>query len=233
VARAIESHVLEAMTARIDPGRPGKGVDEILVGKSAVVLGPGLGLGAEARTLVECVVRSWKGPIVIDADALTTFAGRPGALGSVQNAILTPHPGEAARLLGTTAAQVEADRFAAARDLAIATGSIVVLKGAHTVVAAPDSRLSVSPIACPALATAGAGDVLGGVIAALSHSLGAFEAACAGVMLHGLAGQAWSQAHHGADRGLLASEIADGIPDLLFRCAPLVGSAAKEASGPF
>jgi NAD(P)H-hydrate epimerase len=214
VARAIESHVLEAMTARIHLGQPGKSIDAILDGKSVVVLGPGLGLGAEARTVVDCVLASWKGPLVIDADALTMLAGRPGVLGSVRKAIVTPHPGEAARLLGTTAAQVEADRFAAARKLAIATGAVVVLKGAHTIVAAPDARVSVSPVACPALATAGAGDVLGGVIAALSSALGPFEAACAGVMLHGLAGQAWSQAHGGADRGLLASEIADEIPNL-------------------
>jgi NAD(P)H-hydrate epimerase len=91
---------------------------------------------------------------------------------------------------------------------------VVVLKGAHTIIAAPDSRMAIAPIACPALGTAGSGDLLGGIIAAMACSLPAFDAACAGVMLHGLAGEAWSRAHGGADRGLLASEIGDMLPGL-------------------
>jgi NAD(P)H-hydrate epimerase len=94
------------------------------------------------------------------------------------------------------------------------TGAVVVLKGAHTIIAASDSRLAICPVACPALATAGSGDLLGGIIAAMACSLQAFEAACVGVMLHALAGEAWSRAHGGADRGLLASQIADGLPEL-------------------
>jgi NAD(P)H-hydrate epimerase len=214
-ARAIEAHVLEAMTARIDPERPGESLDAVLQGKAAVVIGPGFGLGDEARSAVEHVVASWDGPIVVDADALTTFAGRPSVLMAAKKAILTPHPGEAARLLGRSAAQIEENRFRAARELAAATGAIVVLKGAHTLVASPDGRLAISPVACPALATAGAGDVLGGIIAGVACSLATFEAACAGVMLHALAGETWSRAHGGADRGMLASEIADTLPQLL------------------
>jgi NAD(P)H-hydrate epimerase len=213
-AGAIEAHTLEVMTARIDPARPGESLDAILAGKHAVVVGPGFGLGDDARAAVEHVVASWHGPVVVDADALTMFAGRPSILMAATKAIITPHPGEAARLLGRSAAQVEANRFHAARELAAATGATVVLKGAHSIIAASDGRLAVSPVACPALATAGAGDVLAGVIAAMACSLGSFEAACAGVMLHGLAGEAWSRAHGSADRGLLASEIADLFPGL-------------------
>jgi NAD(P)H-hydrate epimerase len=212
---AIESHVLETMTARIDPTNPASSIDAILAGKHAVVAGPGFGLGRDARALIEHVLASWAGPIVVDADALTMFAGRCDPLTRAKNAILTPHPGELARLLGKTTAQVEADRFGAAREAVAVAKSVVVLKGAHTIVASPDGRLAVTPVACPALATAGSGDVLGGIVAAMACSLPPFEAACAGVMMHALAGEAWSQSHAGADRGLLASEIADQLPGLL------------------
>jgi NAD(P)H-hydrate epimerase len=214
-ASAIEGHVLEVMTARIEPSRAGESIDEILARKQAVVVGPGFGLGDDARTVVEYLLASWRGPIVVDADALTMFASRPSTFMAAKQAILTPHPAELARLLGKTGAEVEADRFGAARELVAASGAVVVLKGAHTIVASPDSRMVVTPVACPALATAGSGDVLGGVIAAMACSLTPFEAACAGVMLHGLAGEAWSQARGGADRGLLASEIADMVPHQL------------------
>jgi NAD(P)H-hydrate epimerase len=220
-ARAVEAHVLEVMTARIvaqpaDGARPASAasIDALLEGKHAVVIGPGLGVGEEARSVVEYLLASWRGPLVVDADALTLFASRPSVIMAAPQAILTPHPGEAARLLGRTSAQVEADRFHAARELAAATGAVVVLKGAHTIVAGPGGNLAVSPVACPALATAGAGDVLGGIIGALACALPAFDAACAGVLLHAWAGVAWSKKHGGADRGLLASEIADIIPHL-------------------
>jgi hydroxyethylthiazole kinase-like uncharacterized protein yjeF len=214
-ARTIESHVLEVMTARIDPSNPCESVDAVLSGKHAVAIGPGFGLGDDARKVVEHVVDSWRGPIVIDADALTIFAKRPAAFAAAKKAVLTPHPGELARLLGKTTAEVEADRFRAARDGTAATKAVVVLKGAHTIVASPDGRVAVTPIACPALGTAGSGDVLGGIVAAMSCTLAPFEAACAGVMLHALAGQEWSREHGDADRGMLASEIADKLPSVL------------------
>ncbi|HEY5146319.1 MAG TPA: NAD(P)H-hydrate dehydratase, partial [Polyangiaceae bacterium] len=185
--------------------------DVILRGKHAVVVGPGFGLGDDARIAVEYILAAYQGPVVVDADALTMFAGRPSVLLAAKNAVLTPHPGEAAKLLGKTTAQIEGNRFHAARELVAATGAVVVLKGAHTIIAAPDSRLAISPIACPALATAGSGDVLSGIIGALACTLSGFDAACAGVMLHALAGERWSRAHENADRGMLASEIADAV----------------------
>lgn len=212
-AVVIEGSVLEAMTARLDRNRTAEGLDRILEGKHAVLVGPGLGLEDDARTVVEYLLATWRGPVVVDADALSMFAGRPSVFMAAKNAILTPHPGEIGRLLSKSPAQVESDRFRAARELVAATGAVVVLKGAHSVIAAPDGRMAISPVACPALATAGSGDVLGGVIAALACTLTPFEAACAGVVWHGLAGQAWSDAHDGADRGLLASEISDWLPN--------------------
>jgi NAD(P)H-hydrate epimerase len=213
-AAAVESNVLEVMTARIDPSNPSS-LDAILQSKQAVVVGPGLGLGEDARKVAAYLMSSWKGPIVIDADALSSFGGEPGVFSVAKKAVLTPHPGELARILGRTAAQVESDRYAAARDLVSATGAVVVLKGAHSIIASPDARVAVAPIACPVLATAGAGDVLGGIVAAMMCSLPPFEAACTGVMLHALAGDAWSRAHSGADRGMLASEIADSLPGII------------------
>jgi NAD(P)H-hydrate epimerase len=212
-ATALEGHVLEVMTARIDATRTGESLDAALEHKHSVVVGPGLGLGDDARTAVEYVLASWRGPVVVDADALSMFAGRPSVFMASKKAILTPHPGELARLLGRTAAEIEADRYSAARELCAASGAVVVLKGAHTIIASPDSRLAVTPIACPALATAGSGDVLGGIIGALACQLPTFEAACAGVMLHAMAGERWARAHDPSDRGMLASEIADGIPN--------------------
>jgi hydroxyethylthiazole kinase-like uncharacterized protein yjeF len=215
VATAIEGHALEVMITRLEPEKAGQGVDPILHGKQAVVIGPGFGLGDDARRIVEHVLASWAGPLVVDADALTLFAGRLHIFKACKKAILTPHPGELARLLGRTSTEVEADRFGAAKEGATASGAVVVLKGAHTIVASPDSRMAVTDVACPALATAGAGDVLGGIIGAQACALPPFEAACAGVLLHALAGEAWSSARGQVDRGALASEIADTVPQVL------------------
>jgi NAD(P)H-hydrate epimerase len=218
-AGAIDGHTLEVMTARIAGTPAAPSLDAILAGKQAAVVGPGLGLGEDARAVVEHVIQSFKGPIVVDADALTLLAGRTNVLAPAKGAILTPHPGELARILGVSAADVEADRYRAVRSAVKATACVVVLKGAYTLVASPDGRIAVSPVACPALATAGSGDVLGGVIAAQAAGRPAFDAACAGVFLHALSGRDWSQARGGADRGMLASEIADGLPTVISRIA--------------
>jgi NAD(P)H-hydrate epimerase len=212
VAQTIEAHILETMTARIEREDLIGSVDRALEGKQAVVVGPGFGLDHEARTVVEYLLATWQGPVVVDADALSMFSGRPSVLMATKNPILTPHPGEMGRLLDRSARAVEDDRVRAARELVAVTGAVVVLKGAHTIVAAPDSRLAISPIACPALATAGSGDLLSGIIGAMACKLESFEAACAGVMLHAMAGEAWSVARGGADRGLIASDIATLLP---------------------
>jgi hydroxyethylthiazole kinase-like uncharacterized protein yjeF len=128
-------------------------------------------------------------------------------------AVLTPHPGEAARLLGCSVRDIEADRFAAAARLAITFGAAVILKGAGSIVAAPGRTACVIGAGNPGMASAGMGDVLTGVVAALrAQGLAAFEAACAGALLHAAAGDA--AARRFGERGLLASDLFDAIPPL-------------------
>ena len=151
---------------------------------------------------------------VLDADALTLFGGRAAELVKARcPLVLTPHAGEAARLLGVPSDSVERDRFGSAASLAKTTGAAVLLKGAHTVVAAPDGRLAILDVGNASLATAGSGDVLAGIAGALLVHLPPFEAAYAAAYLHGAAADAWSEGLR--DRGLLASEIADRVPDVL------------------
>lgn len=222
-AASLESRVVEVMTARIgeepDAGVEteaalGDQIDAALINKRAVVVGPGFGTGDRAREAVRHLLETYRGPIVADADALTIHAGAlPDFAVAAGRAILTPHAGELARLLGMTSEEVESDRFAAARTAAARAQSVVLLKGPFTVIAAPDGRLVVNSTGNPALATAGSGDVLAGLAGALAGSLPPFEAAWCAAYLHGAAGDAW-KAKHG-DRGLLASEIADAIPGVV------------------
>lgn len=166
-----------------------------------IALGPGLGQGEWGRALFLHALRSGK-PLVLDADALNLLAAAPLPL---QDAILTPHPGEAARLLACTAADVQRDRFAAAHAIAQRHGGVVVLKGAGTVVAAPGETPHVIDAGNPGMAVGGMGDVLTGVVAALrAQGLSAFDAASAGALLHALAGDA---AAWDGQRGLLPSDL--------------------------
>jgi hydroxyethylthiazole kinase-like uncharacterized protein yjeF len=151
-------------------------------------------------------------PTVIDADGLTNVAEQ--GLASLRDAaaprILTPHPGEAARLIGRSTSEVQRDRYAAAKALADESGQVVILKGARSVIAA-DGQLRVCAEGTPALGVAGTGDVLSGVVGALSMSLSPMDAAIAGALLHALAGVEASV----GDRGLMASEVADAVPVVL------------------
>lgn len=214
-AVAIQSRVVEVMTAQIaDEGAIGEQLDALLANKRAVVIGPGFGLDERAREAVRHVLANYKGPIVADADALTMHAGALEAFAAASgHAILTPHAGELARLLGTTSDAVENDRFAAARAAAAKARAVIVLKGPFSVIAAPDGRVVVNSTGNPALATAGSGDVLAGLAGALACSLPPFEAAWCAAYLHGAAGDAWKVKN--GDRGLLASAIADEVPPVL------------------
>ncbi|HPU16596.1 MAG TPA: NAD(P)H-hydrate dehydratase, partial [Polymorphobacter sp.] len=168
----------------------------------AVVIGPGLGQDATARAQLDAVLMSGV-PAVCDADVFTLMAGNPEALRAA--AVLTPHEGEFVRLFGTLAgSRIDRALAAAAR-----AGTVVVLKGPDTVIAAPDGRAVVNTHASPALATAGSGDVLAGLIAALvAQGLAPFDAACAGVWLHGDAGL-----RGGA--GLIAEDLPELLPAVL------------------
>ncbi len=214
-AAALESRVLEVMTARIDPERITASLDEALARRRAVAIGPGFGLDERARIAVDHVVLGWDGLKVVDADAITHFTDRAEALADARGQIiLTPHPGELGRLLGRSGRAVEQDRFGAVREAVARTRATVVLKGARTIIATPDGRMFICMAGNPALATAGSGDVLTGIIAALLCGLPTCRAACAGVLIHALAGDRW-RARVGSDRGLLAGEIPEEVPRIL------------------
>jgi NAD(P)H-hydrate epimerase len=211
-----ETRLLEAMTLAL-PDEHGEhsisGVEPLAAAAAArggaVVLGPGLGRGEGAATFARGVLEAVALPVVLDADGLNAYAGALDSL-SGRAAVLTPHEGELARLLGATAATVASARLRCAREAAARAGAVVVLKGDDTLVAAPDGVVAVSPGATPALATAGTGDVLAGVIAAmLAKGLAPFDAACAAVRLHARAGVR-AAARHGGE-GLIASDVVEAL----------------------
>ncbi|NZA25236.1 NAD(P)H-hydrate dehydratase [Luteimonas sp. SJ-92] len=169
---------------------------------TVLAVGPGLGQEVWGRALHQAALASGK-PLVLDADALNLLAHH--AQSPPADAVLTPHPGEAARLLGISTREVQANRFAAARLLCACFGCAVVLKGAGTVVAAPGERPQVIAAGNPGMAVGGMGDVLTGCIAALrAQGFPAFGAAVAGALLHAVAGDA---AAAGGERGLLPGDL--------------------------
>jgi len=199
---AMLSRCPEVMAQAVD----GAAALRALMDRAGVVaIGPGLGQAAWGSALFGVALAAGK-PLVIDADGLNLLAKGGGIQRLPADAILTPHPGEAARLLQTTTAQVQADRLSAARRLCEAFGCVVVLKGAGTVVAAPERLPRVVSAGNPGLASGGTGDVLTGVIAALrAQGLHAFEAAATGALLHAVAGDL--AAGNGGERGMLASDL--------------------------
>lgn len=214
---AIEAKALELMTAAL-PATGDAALSaalELADSRQAAVVGPGLGLDADGRELARGLALRLPVPAVLDADALTSIGQELASLAEAKAArVLTPHPGEAARLLGLSSAEVQADRYAAAARLARASGCVTVLKGARSIVADPSGRVRVCPTGTPAMGVGGTGDVLSGVIGALLASLAPFEAAVAGTYLHGLAGELAAV----GDRGLFASELATALPRALLRC---------------
>ena len=173
----------------------------LLARATVIALGPGLGQDDWAHALWSAVLASGK-PLVLDADGLNLLAADPRPL---PQAILTPHPGEAARLLGTDIASIQRDRFAAAHALAARYAAVVVLKGAGTVIAAPGQLPRVIAAGNPGMAVGGMGDLLTGAIAAvLAQGLSLFDAASTGALLHSLAGDA---AAAEGERGLLPRDL--------------------------
>lgn len=195
----------------------------------SVVVGPGLGRAETARALLE-VAAGAERSVVVDADALTAYAGAPEALASIlsraRGAILTPHDGEFARLFGGVA-QITgaASKLERTRDAARLMGCVVLLKGPDTVVAAPDGRATIAENAPPYLATAGAGDVLAGLAGGLlAQGMAPFEAASAAVWLHG-------EAAREAGPGLIADDLPDALRPVYARLFATLEQAAQTRRG--
>jgi hydroxyethylthiazole kinase-like uncharacterized protein yjeF len=188
--------------------------ERLLEGKSVVAMGPGLGTHPETAELVRALVSRCSLPIVLDADGLNAFAGSMNQFQAGQRIrIMTPHPGEMARLAGMTTAQVQADRLGAAREFAARHQVIVVLKGFRTLTAAPDGQVWVNPTGNPGMATGGTGDVLTGMIAGLVAQHGTRpvrEVVAAAVYLHGLAGDL--AVRDFGQSSLIAGDVLGAVP---------------------
>ncbi|MEW5946038.1 MAG: NAD(P)H-hydrate dehydratase [bacterium] len=181
------------------------GLVEKCGGVDAVVLGPGLGVTPGTRAVVEGVISEARAPVVVDADALNVIALRREVLRRARAPlILTPHPGEMARLMGTSAGAVQSARLESARGFAAKHNVTVVLKGAYSLTAAPRGRVYVNPTGNPGMATGGSGDVLSGVVGGLAAGgVPPVEAAAAGAYIHGLAGDVAVRSIH--ERALTAT----------------------------
>jgi NAD(P)H-hydrate epimerase len=188
--------------------------------KSAVLIGPGLADDEASYARVRELVAAIALPMIIDASALNAFASRAGELNPHKRPrVITPHPGELARLLGRTTTEINDDRIASARDAARVTNCIAVLKGYQTLIADPDGQVRVNPTGNPGMASGGMGDVLSGIIGALlARGIDPFEAACCGVYLHGLAGDILKEEM--GDTGLAAADLAERVPLAIQRLRP-------------
>src|SRR5438270_1052448 len=193
------------------------GVLRGFAGADAGVIGPGIGRDASTRRLIEDLVPRVAAPLVLDADALNLLSEHRAILPRLPaQIVLTPHPAEFARLSGLETSAVQQDRRGIASRFAKAWNKVVVLKGAGTVIAAPDGRVTLNPVSTAALASGGTGDVLAGLIGGLmAQKLPPFEAAVTGVHLHGLAGMDLEASLGQA--GVLASDLLPQIPRVMER----------------
>jgi hydroxyethylthiazole kinase-like uncharacterized protein yjeF len=190
-------------------------ITKLLEDKAVVAIGPGIGTHVETRMVVQQLVREAPLPIILDADGLNCFDGEAFKLGQRKTQFLavTPHPGEMARLLGAKNADVQSDRLKAATEAARKWKAHVILKGYHTILAAPDGRVFVNTTGGPSLAKGGTGDVLTGVLAALTAQFGTedwLRVLALGVFLHGTAGDILSREEDPS--GILAHQVAGAIP---------------------
>jgi ADP-dependent NAD(P)H-hydrate dehydratase / NAD(P)H-hydrate epimerase len=202
----------EAMTEPIAAGAGAEAWRELIAGRTAVVVGPGLGSGASAVALVRSLVEHAAVPVIVDADGLNALAGDLEPLRRAAGPrLLTPHPGEMSRLTGRSVPDVQNDRLGVARAFARDTGAVVVLKGAGTLTVAPDGRAAVNTTGGPLLGSGGSGDVLAGLTGSLlAQGLAPFEAGFVAAFLHGRGAD--RLAEQLGDAGLLASELADELP---------------------
>jgi ADP-dependent NAD(P)H-hydrate dehydratase / NAD(P)H-hydrate epimerase len=204
----ISSHAPELMTESM------ANLQIAAQGKTVIAMGPGLGRTSETEALVRRTLQEFAGPMVIDADALT---GEIRGDGRVR--VLTPHPGEMARISGKSVAEITKDRAGAARAFALEREITLVLKGERTVIAFADGRVWINPTGSPAMGTGGTGDVLTGMISGFLAQFPAKPdlAVAAAVYLHGLAGQIGGRAL--GEKCLIATDLFDYLPDAMEECA--------------
>jgi len=215
----LETQMMEAMTVPLPENRSGflsesalDVIKNLMPGKKCLAIGPGIGRSEEIQTIICRLIGESDIPLVIDADGLNNLAGRVQVLQQAQApVILTPHPGEMARLLDTDVAAVQQDRVTCARKFASEYAVHVVLKGARTVIALPDGRVFINPTGNSGMASGGMGDVLTGIIAGLvTQGLAPESAAYAGVYLHGAAADSLAQTL--GPYGYLASDVMNALP---------------------
>jgi ADP-dependent NAD(P)H-hydrate dehydratase / NAD(P)H-hydrate epimerase len=218
---AIAAHAVEYMTEGLDETAEGtvhySAIERVLgIDADVIVAGPGLGRGEAVTTFVRELLDKHEGPLVLDADALNAFADEPAALlgRDGRDLIITPHPGEMARLVGCTVDDLQADRLGIATDFAKRHKLYLVLKGYRTLVVTPDEKVFVNPTGCPGMATGGTGDVLAGMLGAWLAQLLDAEAACKlAVYLHGSAGEL-ADADHG-EVSMTAGDLVEHIGDAI------------------
>ncbi len=189
-------------------------ITEAVANKNSIAMGPGLGMEKQTVELIEKLYQECELPMVVDADGLNIMAGNTGAIKNpTAPRILTPHPGEMARLSGVSTAAIQNNRLQGARNFAVQNKVYVVLKGAATVIAGPDGRVAVCPTGNPGMAAGGMGDVLTGIIGGfLAQGLSPWTAACLGVYVHGLAGDRLAAQQNDYFAGYLASELGAELP---------------------
>jgi len=200
-------------------------IKDLAKGKSVLAIGPGISRFPETSELVRTLVRSADTPIVLDADGLNAFEGKTGELnGNDRLLVITPHPGEMARLAGCSIADVQKDRLNTARTFAREHDLIVVLKGHRTLVVQPDGEAWVNTTGNPGMSTGGTGDILTGMVAAMiaQNPQNAMVAVCAAVYLHGLSGDVMRESV--GEHSMVATDLLRGLPEAFQRSR----QAAKE-----
>ena len=218
----ITSHAAEIMTEALPETKSGAlaalaftsgRIEAAMRGKAVVAIGPGLSTEVEAAEVARRVVKECELPLVVDADALNALAG--ASFRGRPNMVLTPHPGEMARLAGTTAAEVMEDRLSCARGFSLAGGVILALKGQRTLIAFPDGRVWINPTGSPAMGTGGTGDILTGLIAGLIAQFpdDIESAVLAAVWIHGRAGEIG--ALRLGEQGLVATDLLRFLPEAI------------------
>jgi ADP-dependent NAD(P)H-hydrate dehydratase / NAD(P)H-hydrate epimerase len=202
-------------------------LDALAKDKTVLAIGPGISRHAETAEVVRTMVKKCQQPMVLDADGLNAFEGRADELsGKGRSLVITPHPGEMARLIGSSAAAVQRDRLSIARAFAREHEVIVVLKGKRTLVAAPDGRVWVNTTGNPGMATGGTGDILTGMSAGFiaQNPERVMEAVCAAVYLHGLAGDVARETM--GEHSLVATDLIKCLPEAFRRTRAAAGEVA-------